>query len=97
ENLTFVYLDETWIYQNGSSVRHWIHESDLKSNPIKIKNFLVEGAKYKNSQYNPIEMAWRFYKSYYNKHINSQPSSKDKENLIPNQMTITIIQTFMAK
>jgi hypothetical protein len=38
ENLTFVYLDETWIYQNGSSVRHWIHESDLKSNPIKIKS-----------------------------------------------------------
>jgi hypothetical protein len=23
-------------------------------------------------------MAWRFYKSYYNKHINSRPSSKDK-------------------
>ncbi|RZC32945.1 hypothetical protein BDFB_014910, partial [Asbolus verrucosus] len=21
ENLTFVYLDETWIYQNGSSIR----------------------------------------------------------------------------
>jgi hypothetical protein len=38
ENLTFVYLDETWIYQNGSSVRRWIHESDLKSNPIKIKS-----------------------------------------------------------
>jgi hypothetical protein len=38
EKLTFVYLDETWIYQNGSSVRGWIQESDLKSNPIKIKS-----------------------------------------------------------
>jgi hypothetical protein len=38
ENLTFVYLDETWIYQNGSPVRQWLHESDLKSNPRTIKN-----------------------------------------------------------
>ncbi len=37
ENIRFVYLDETWIYQNGSQVRRRIHESDIKSNPSKIK------------------------------------------------------------
>lgn len=37
ENVTFVYLDETWIYQNGSAIRQWMHESDIKSNPSKIK------------------------------------------------------------
>jgi transposase len=29
-------------------------------------------------QYNPIEMVWGYCKSYYNKHIRSQPRSKDK-------------------
>jgi hypothetical protein len=29
-------------------------------------------------QYNPIELAWSFYKNYYNKHVHSRPSSKDK-------------------
>jgi hypothetical protein len=43
ENFTFVYLDETWIYQNGSPIHHWVHESDLKSNPRTIKN---EGARF---------------------------------------------------
>ncbi|EFA02786.1 hypothetical protein TcasGA2_TC008524 [Tribolium castaneum] len=38
ENIMFVYLDETWIYQNGSCIRRWIHKNDLKSNPSKIKN-----------------------------------------------------------
>ncbi|EFA02787.1 hypothetical protein TcasGA2_TC008525 [Tribolium castaneum] len=38
ENIMFVYLDETWIYQNGSYIRRWVHENDLKSNPSKIKN-----------------------------------------------------------
>jgi hypothetical protein len=42
---TFVYLDETWIFQNGSAVRRWIHEKDIKSNPSKIhsegKRFIV--------------------------------------------------------
>lgn len=38
ENVVFVYLDETWIYQNGSSIRQWLHETDLKSNPAKIKS-----------------------------------------------------------
>ena len=37
ENITFVYLDETWIYQNGSQVRKWVHESDIKLNPSKIQ------------------------------------------------------------
>jgi len=37
ENFTFVYLDETWIYQNGSQVRRWVHEREIKSNPSKIK------------------------------------------------------------
>lgn len=38
ENVTFVYLDETWIYQNGSRVRQWVHDTDQKSNPSKIKS-----------------------------------------------------------
>lgn len=38
ESVTFVYLDETWIYQNGSMVRRWLNETDLKSNPAKIKS-----------------------------------------------------------
>ncbi|XP_031346261.1 uncharacterized protein LOC116173115 [Photinus pyralis] len=38
ENITFVYLDETWIFQNGSSVRKWVHDSEIKSNPSKIKS-----------------------------------------------------------
>ncbi|EFA11630.1 hypothetical protein TcasGA2_TC000008 [Tribolium castaneum] len=38
ENIMFVYLDITWIYQNGSCIRRWVHENDLKSNPSKIKN-----------------------------------------------------------
>ena len=38
-HLTFVYLNETWIYQNGSvSLRRWVHESDLKSSATKIKS-----------------------------------------------------------
>jgi hypothetical protein len=27
-NIRFVYLDETWIYQNGSPIRRWVHKSD---------------------------------------------------------------------
>jgi transposase len=29
-------------------------------------------------QYNPIELAWGLSKNYYNKHINEQPSSRNK-------------------
>jgi hypothetical protein len=29
-------------------------------------------------QYNPIELAWELSKNYYNKHINEQPSSRNK-------------------
>jgi hypothetical protein len=32
-----VYLDETWIYQNGSNVRRWLHDTDMKSNPPTAK------------------------------------------------------------
>jgi hypothetical protein len=38
ENIIFVYLDETWVYQNGSNIRRWVHEKDIKSNPSKIKS-----------------------------------------------------------
>jgi hypothetical protein len=34
----FVYLDETWVYRNGSNIRRWVHEKDIKSNPSKIKS-----------------------------------------------------------
>jgi transposase len=37
-DLTFVYLDETWIYQNGSNVRRWLHDTDMKSNPPTTKS-----------------------------------------------------------
>lgn len=38
ENINFIFLDETWIYQNGSQVRMWLHEGDFKANPRKVKN-----------------------------------------------------------
>jgi hypothetical protein len=38
ENFLFVYLDETWIYQNGSQIRRWVHNTDLKCNPSKFKS-----------------------------------------------------------
>jgi hypothetical protein len=38
ENLyNFVFLDETWIYQNGSAIRRWVHDTDVKSNPSVVK------------------------------------------------------------
>lgn len=43
ENTLFVYLDETWIYQNGTAIRRWMHETDLKSNPSK---FVAEGKRF---------------------------------------------------
>jgi hypothetical protein len=38
ESVVFIFLDETWIYQNGSRIRMWIHESNMKVNSKKIKN-----------------------------------------------------------
>ena len=38
QDIRFVYLDETWIYQNGSSIRRCVHDSDIKSNPTRIKS-----------------------------------------------------------
>jgi hypothetical protein len=32
-----VFLDETWIYQNGSAIRRWVHDTDVKSNPSVVK------------------------------------------------------------
>lgn len=37
EKINFIYLDETWIYQNGSSIRKWVHDSNLKGYPSKFK------------------------------------------------------------
>ncbi|RZB58837.1 DDE 3 domain containing protein, partial [Asbolus verrucosus] len=96
ENLTLVYLDETWLYQNGSSIRLWVHESDLKNETLRENGHEVLRLPPYHCQYNPIEMAWGFCKSYYNKHIKSQPLSKDRGNLIQNQ-TMIITQIFIAK
>jgi hypothetical protein len=32
-----VFLNETWIYQNGSAIRRWVHDADVKSNPSVVK------------------------------------------------------------
>jgi transposase len=38
ENLyNFVFLNETWIYQNGSAIRRWVHDRDVKSNSSVVK------------------------------------------------------------
>jgi hypothetical protein len=38
ENLyNFVFLDKTWIYQNGSAIGRWVHNTDVKSNPSVVK------------------------------------------------------------
>jgi hypothetical protein len=36
ENINFIYLDETRIYENGSQVRLWVRDGDLRANPSKI-------------------------------------------------------------
>jgi transposase len=38
ESVVFIFLDKTWIYENGSRIRMWIHESNIKANPKTIKN-----------------------------------------------------------
>jgi hypothetical protein len=39
-----VYLDETWIYQNGTNnFKRWIHETDIKGNPTVVK---MEGKRF---------------------------------------------------
>lgn len=38
DKINFIFLDETWIYQNGSQLRQWVHDTDMKGNPGKIKN-----------------------------------------------------------
>ena len=43
EEVVFVYLDETWIYQNGSTQRMWLNDSDLKANQ---KNNKTEGKQF---------------------------------------------------
>jgi hypothetical protein len=47
------YLEETWMYQNGSQVRLWVHDDDKKANPSKIptegKRFTVLHASHKGS------------------------------------------------
>jgi uncharacterized protein (UPF0303 family) len=36
QNALFVFLDETWIYQNGASIRRWLNENDRRTMPIVI-------------------------------------------------------------
>jgi hypothetical protein len=47
ENFLFVYLDETWMYRNGSQIRRWVHNTELKCNPSKFKSegkqFTIQG------------------------------------------------------
>ncbi|XP_063905607.1 uncharacterized protein LOC135124469 [Zophobas morio] len=65
EHLTFVYLDEIWIYQNGSvSRRRWVHESDLKSETLKDSGYEILRLPPYHCQYNPTKMAWGFYVSW---------------------------------
>jgi transposase len=42
-DMKFIFLDETWVYQNGSQVRQWILESNPKGVPTKFKG---EGKRY---------------------------------------------------
>jgi hypothetical protein len=32
-----IFLGESWIFQNGSQARQWLHDSDLKGNPSRIR------------------------------------------------------------
>jgi hypothetical protein len=43
ESVVFIFLDETWIYQNDSRIHMWIHESKIKANPKKIQNEGLSG------------------------------------------------------
>jgi hypothetical protein len=42
DNYIFVFLDETWIYENGSQVRHWINLSDPKEKAKGSPFFMPE-------------------------------------------------------
>ncbi|KAJ3661649.1 hypothetical protein Zmor_006037 [Zophobas morio] len=37
DNYIFVFLDETWIYENGSPVKTWVNESDPLGVPQRLK------------------------------------------------------------
>ncbi|KAL1493801.1 hypothetical protein ABEB36_009490 [Hypothenemus hampei] len=51
ENIIFIFLDETWVYKNGSQVRKWVKEDDKRMNDIKItsegERFTILHAGYK--------------------------------------------------
>ncbi|KAL1513242.1 hypothetical protein ABEB36_002675 [Hypothenemus hampei] len=51
ENINFIFLDETWVYKNGSQVRKWVNENDKRMNDIKItsegERFTILHAGYK--------------------------------------------------
>ncbi|KAJ3655607.1 hypothetical protein Zmor_014729 [Zophobas morio] len=36
QNVTFVFLNETWIYEHGSAVRRWVFEGDRRGMPEKV-------------------------------------------------------------
>nr|XP_022912390.1 uncharacterized protein LOC111423384 [Onthophagus taurus] len=38
EDINFIFLDETWIYKNGSELRRWVKDDDKRSVNIKIKS-----------------------------------------------------------
>jgi transposase len=44
ENALFVFLDETWIYQNGAPIRRWLNENDRRTMPKKIT--VTEGKRF---------------------------------------------------
>jgi hypothetical protein len=41
ENALFVFLDETWIYQNGAPIRRWLNENDRRTMPKKLQSLRV--------------------------------------------------------
>lgn len=43
EDVIFIYLDEAWIYRNGSEVRKWIYDTDVEVKPKRVKS---EGKKF---------------------------------------------------
>jgi hypothetical protein len=38
EGVIFIFLDETWLYLNGSPVKMWVHSTDLRGQPAKVKS-----------------------------------------------------------
>lgn len=42
--MTFIYVDETWLYPNGAPVRRWVFEGDRRGMLAKV--FTSEGKRF---------------------------------------------------